>query len=304
MVDAVNSLIFNTLISERAVNLPGIGTLYVDRIGATVSGDAIIAPRYSVTFSSHASATSIVDVIAREATIDTAVASDIFERWVAKTKSGNTLEISGVGTLKDKTFIVDNELLKSLNVTQFSGLKRVQKRSSAKKWIATLSFVIIVLAACAYLYFAGYITKPNISVSFEAEIVTTEIAEPTTTTSEPDIMDVVVEENNIAEDIAVIEEKGSDVPSVEHVAGGDWRAAKDIRHRVIVGSYSTPENAERAISDIARRTPELNCSIYTLGSMYAVAIYGSSENDDCVEFMRNYSKHFPQIWIHTPKRYR
>ena len=45
MVDAVNSLIFNTLISERAVNLPGIGTLYVDRIGATVSGDTLRAPR-------------------------------------------------------------------------------------------------------------------------------------------------------------------------------------------------------------------------------------------------------------------
>lgn len=303
MVDAVNSLIYNTLISERAVHLPNIGTLYIERTGATIDDNNILMPRYSVAFSSHASATSIVDVVARAAAVDVATANDIFERWIAKTKDGNILEISGVGTLRDKTFITDAELLRSLNATQFNDLKRTQKRGGALKWVVILSILIIALGACSYLYFAGYIAKPDISVTFKAEVVTTEIAKPTIPDVEPDITEIAPKEDNNVEEIAVIEDESSDNLTDERI-NNDWTKSDNIRHRVIVGSYSTKENAERAIRDIEGRMPELNCTVYTLGSMYAVAIFGSSENDDCVEFMRNYHKHFSQIWVHTPKRYR
>lgn len=287
MVEAVNGLIFNTLIAERAVNLPTIGTLYIERTAATTDGNRVVAPRYVVNFSSHLEAVSIVDVIARTASVDTATANDIFERWTAKVKDCNVLQISGVGLLKDKTFITDNELLNALNNNQINNLEITRKQGSAMRWIVVLVALVVVLVGCAYLYFSMQCDDEIVDVPCTVQEVVTE--------------KVVVPEDNIEEEVIVIEE-----PEViiEEPAVEVWTEAKDIRHRVIVGSYSTRENAERAIRDIERRKPELTCSVYVLGSMYAVAIYGSADNADCEEFMREYKSDFAQMWIHTPKRYR
>ncbi|MBQ8366289.1 MAG: SPOR domain-containing protein [Alistipes sp.] len=287
MVEAVNGLIFNTLIAERAVNLPTIGTLYIERTAATTDGKRAIAPRYAVSFSSHLEAVSIVDVIARTASVDTATANDIFERWTAKVKDCNVLQISGVGVLKDKTFITDNELLNALNNNQITNLEITRKQGSAMRWIVVLVALVVVLVGSAYLYFSMQCEDEIVDVPCTVQEVVTE--------------KVVVPEDNIEEEVIVIEE-----PEViiEEPAVEVWTEAKDIRHRVIVGSYSTRENAERAIRDIKRRKPELTCSVYVLGSMYAVAIYGSADNADCEEFMREYKNDFAQMWIHTPKRYR
>jgi hypothetical protein len=42
----------------------------------------------------------------------------------------------------------------------------------------------------------------------------------------------------------------------------------------------------------------------TLGTMYAVAAFGSYDKAECEEFKRAYTKEFKQAWVHTPRRYR
>jgi hypothetical protein len=84
----------------------------------------------------------------------------------------------------------------------------------------------------------------------------------------------------------------------------DWREDAGVIHRVVVGSYSTEENARRAMADIEMRLPELRCSVFTLGTMYAVAAFGSNDKAECEEFKRAYTKEFKQAWVHTPRRYR
>lgn len=298
MIDAVNGLIFNTLITERAIMLPNIGTLYIERTAATTDGRRIVAPRFAVNFSSRLEAVSIVDVIARTAAVDMAAANDIFERWTAKVKEGNTLHISGIGTLKDKTFITDDELLKALNNNQIPDLVITRKRGSAARWIVAACAVLAVAVGVAYLYQSGIFHTAD----------ATERVENVEHTAETKIEKVILPEDNIAEEVAVIDEPEVVIEEQEAVIEEPmvevWSAAKDIRHRVIVGSYSSRDNAERAISDIERHLPELTCSVYVLGSMYAVAIYGSSDHADCEAFMREYKDDFTQMWIHTPKRYR
>lgn len=290
MIDAVNGLIFNTLIAERAIKLPNIGTLYIERSAATTDGKRVVSPRYAVNFSSHVDTVSIVDIIARTASVDVTTANDIFERWEAKCREGNTLHINGVGTLRDKTFITDDELVKSLNGNQIDSLTLTRKRGSATWWIAAIVAVVAVGLAGAYLYY------PDVLCSAD----TTHYVEAVANIEEVAVNEVIVTEDNIEEEITVIEEpEVVEVPAVK-----DWTSANDIRHRVIVGSYSTKENAQRAIRDIERRLPELKCSIYMLGSMHAVAIYGSADNADCEAFMSKYGADFTQMWIHTPKRYR
>lgn len=291
MIDAVNGLIFNTLITERAIKLPNIGTLYIERTAATTDGKSIIAPRYAVNFSSHLEAVSIIDIIAQTASVDIATARDIFERWMTKVKDGNTLQLSDIGTLKDKTFITDDKLFKALNNNQITNLSITKKRGSATRWIVAVFGILAIAVGVVYLCQSEILHRADTT----QPVVVVEHVEEVT------IEEVIASEDYIVEEVAVIEEPEV---VVEEPATEVWTAKKDIRHRVIVGSYSTRDNAERAIRDIERRQPELTCSVYVLGTMYAVAIYGSSDNAECEAFMREYKEQFTQMWIHTPKRYR
>jgi hypothetical protein len=130
--------------------------------------------------------------------------------------------------------------------------------------------------------------------------------------------DVIIEEENIVEQIEptedseVAEEVAEFVEVVEAEVAEvvvedvvtDWRTRDDIRHWVVVGSYSTTANAERAIADIMKRMPQMQCNYFKLGSMYAVAAFGSADSEECQEFKRAYVKEFEQSWVYTPKKFR
>ena len=88
------------------------------------------------------------------------------------------------------------------------------------------------------------------------------------------------------------------------ISATDWRLRDDICHWVVVGSYSTKENANRAISDLERQNPDLRFTSYALGSMIAVAAYGCSTYEECKEFKDTHIDLFPQAWVHTPRRYK
>ena len=104
----------------------------------------------------------------------------------------------------------------------------------------------------------------------------------------------------VAEDVA------EEIEEIELVAPKDdnWTMHDDIRHWVVAGSYSTMENAERAIVAIEEEFSEIHCKIFTLGKMFAVAIYGSSDLEECSKYKQEHRKEFEQCWIFTPKEYR
>jgi hypothetical protein len=126
----------------------------------------------------------------------------------------------------------------------------------------------------------------------ESQIVETEVVET--------IVEETEEQGSAAEQIAEIVE----TPEPEVVTPADWRDNENIHHWVVIGSYSTTENAERAIKEFETKSPDLMFSHIRLGSMYAVASYGSAEKTDCEEFVQNHKSDFTQLWIYTPKRYR
>lgn len=297
MVESVNNLIYNTLISRRAVCLPGVGTLCITRCGASQSGNSIAAPRYTISLTSNIEAVSIVDIIAASASVSQAEADEIFQRWISKVTDDNRVVINGIGVFDNKHFAPDAELVSLLNSTQFADVKIRRKRGSLLRSV----LFILLGAAIAFTvdYFYPYLNwaswlKDKDTASSEVLVQDTQIAEP------------LLIEDVTANEVAVVEEPVSE-PIVEpepEVVATCWMDNTDIRHRVIVGSYSTIENAERAISDIERRNPDIKCAVYPLGSMFAVAVYGSSEKAECEEFVVAHRKQFSQIWIHTPKRFR
>lgn len=274
MVNEVNKLIYNTLAEHNAVVLPRVGSLGVVRRMAKMEGNRVVAPTFAVEFSSAEEGVSLCDVIASVANISSSEAEDIYLRWLDKVKEGNTLTISGVGTLRDKSFVTDTELQKALNLADKTPIK-IHSRSR-KPYIAIAAVVVALLGVGAYLFLAN-----------------DRVASP----APAPIEKVVVDEVVVAEPEPITETEIETAPT-------RWIDRDDIRHWVVVGSYSTTENAERAVEDILKRQDAECCDILTLGKMYAVAVYGSSDKADCERFVRDNRDKFKQSWVHTPKRFK
>lgn len=339
MVNEVNNIIYNLLVQEQAAHLPGIGTLSVVRRSAEMeSSDLISAPTYVVEFSSHTQATSVVDAIAYEGSIDIVSAEDIYSRWLDRVRSGSTIIIEGVGTLRDKSFVADPEFISLFNVP--GSKRRIKKHNNRGGKIAII--VILILLIIAALCAAGWFFRDKITAIFgnddkrenvienengstanleefvdaenaeiveesepEIEIEATENIEETEAIEEPQ---VVVSEEEVKPKKRVEEQPKKEAKPTSATVNGDyaedWTTRDDIRHWVVVGSYSTEENAERALQQIKEKHPETYCDIFTLGWMYAVASYGSADRDDCVKYMRKHRYEYEQMWIFTPNKYR
>ena len=291
MVGEVNKLIFNTLISEGAVYLPDVGVIYLHRIAAAeVARDRVAAPRIGVQISSHMKATSLIDVISNVASVDSAQAEDIYTRWLDKVRTANGVDIEGIGRVVNKSFVAKEQLLKSLNPLSVNEIKITRRRSNRGVVAAIFALFILVLL--------GFILYTNLD--FKAP--KTEVAEVVEEQGSESEMEVVAEEYDESTEVIEVVDEPTEEVVVEEV--NDWREAADIRHWVIIGSYSTTENAERAIATLSEKYSELMFDYIRLGSMYAVSPFGSSDIAECEAFKSEYKHEFTQMWIHTPKRFK
>ncbi|MBR5852763.1 MAG: hypothetical protein IKY74_01010 [Alistipes sp.] len=299
MVSEVNKLIFNTLITSGGVLLPEVGTIFIERKPATaLSKKRISAPRYELSFSSHRSATSIVDSIQQATNISEKEALDIYGRWLDKVSIDGVVTIEGVGVLHNKSFVADSTILSQLNPLNSAVIEVVTKKNRVALYLALLLLIPTIIAGVKYF------VLPNDNEQ-ENEIVA-EISETEVVPQPEQIVTPIVEEVDIVtEEVELIEpviEQIIQEPEPEVI--DDWRENSDIRHWAVIGSYSTEENVNRAIATLEKQHPYLKFSSFKLGSMYAVSPFGSTDREACEEFVSNYSDDFKQIWIHTPKRYK
>lgn len=298
MVSEVNKIIYNRLVSNGALYIPDVGTLTLLRQPAMyTSRKRIVSPRYFVDFSADKIADSLVDIIADVASVDVATAEDICLRWLDKVRTEDGFTIEGVGILKSGHFTLD-EALKS-QLCPF-GVDYINVTTRRRGWaFAAVACVVLMLGVVSAWWFMRdtATVEPQILVAEETVVEEPKIVEA-------EVVETIVEETEeqgSAEDqIAEIVE----TPEPEVVTPADWRDNENIRHWVVIGSYSTTENAERAIKEFETKSPDLMFSHIRLGSMYAVASYGSAEKTDCEEFVQNHKCEFAQLWIYTPKRYR
>ena len=285
MVNEVNKLIYNAIVKYHAVYLPDVGTLRVVRHSATMSSkNELVPPRFDIELSLDSSAKSLVDIVSAEVAVDRQRAEEIYARWSDKLRESGVMVIDRVGTLRDKSFVADADIIKALNISN-QPFRVSRRRNLAPLYII---FALVVFGAMGYGGWWYYTSKQVVA---PVEIVAQE------------------EESSMVETPLVEEVKSSDSEMVEEetieiVIPSDWRDREDIRHWVVVGSYSTTENAERAIAEIVKRMPDMQCKYFKLGSMFAVAAFGSNNMEECQEFKGAYSKDFPQSWIYTPKRFR
>ena len=333
MNNEVSKLIYNALIKHQILYLPEVGTLRVVRYSATMSSkNEVIPPRYDIEYSSGDCAKSLIDIISSEVGVDINRAEEIYLRWLDKAREGSVVVIDRVGELRDKSFVVDKELVDALNLCR-EPLRVIRRKSNALLYTILALILVAAIGGGAWWYFNS-MTEVNATAEKVINEETTSSVEipldVENKQSELDVVndvniakeievsedtDVIIEEENIVEQIEptedseVAEEVAEFVEVVEaevvvEDVVTDWRTRDDIRHWVVVGSYSTTANAERAIADIMKRMPQMQCNYFKLGSMYAVAAFGSADSEECQEFKRAYVKEFEQSWVYTPKKFR
>ncbi|WP_418990846.1 SPOR domain-containing protein [Alistipes sp.] len=73
------------------------------------------------------------------------------------------------------------------------------------------------------------------------------------------------------------------------------------RYYVVLGVFSTPENAARAVSQAAKRVSDTDYGIYRFGSKFMVSAFEAADAAACAEFIRRYRDTFPDLWTYRAR---
>lgn len=332
MVDEVNRLVGNILAAGGGVFLPGVGALFVERRGARrLSKRTVQPPCRVVSFSSQQQGVSLVDELSRAVRCDAAGAQDIYDRWLAHVQKDGMLTIEGVGVLKFKHFTLSPAFDRLLNP---QGHEPVRIRPAHKfDWALWIGIAAIVVAAG---FGGAEFLKSYPADGREAEVAAAEIPQtvPAAGTGIP--ADTLAAggqagagtgpdgTNVIPETAAVGTTAGAANAPARQADGasqpGSGTAGPAVLHRepaseaipvptplvsgrryVVLGVFSTPENAARAAAAAEAKEASVHCGVYRFGDKFMVSPFEAPDAEACTLFIRNYSDRFPGLWTYTAR---
>lgn len=73
------------------------------------------------------------------------------------------------------------------------------------------------------------------------------------------------------------------------------------RSYVVLGVFSTPENAARAARNAASDDVAITCGVYRFGAKYLVSPFESDDPEACTLFIRAHAERFPGMWTYTAR---
>ena len=280
MIEEVNKIIYNMLISGRGVLLPEIGALYIERQAARKLADGrLLTPRNVVLYSKQEQAPSLVDEIVAIASCSTEQAQDIYERWRAKTYQQGVLTIGGIGKLKGGSFTMDKGFMGVINP---QGVKTiVVRKKSSNKWL----YAVVGVAVLVALGFFAYVMWGDKIMGGASE--------------KPAQEQVVVPEQTVAEQTIVADSVAVQPQAVEQP---QEVKRNEYAYYVVMGIFSTPENAERAVSQVQSKIKDVECVVLPFkGGKHMVTIFGGDSAADCNAFARSYRDIYPDLWVYNKK---
>ena len=70
---------------------------------------------------------------------------------------------------------------------------------------------------------------------------------------------------------------------------------------VVMGVFSTEENAQRAIEQAESRIKDLNCRVLPFKDKFMVTLFGSDKIGDCNSFANSYRDIYADLWVYRKK---
>ncbi|MDE6778983.1 MAG: hypothetical protein K2J51_05915 [Alistipes sp.] len=338
MVTEVNKIAADALAREHALHLPGVGSLVVERRPAERLSSRRMRRAYlAVTFTSQQRGVSLVARIAAVAAVDIARAQDIYDRWLAKCGGGPTLVIEGVGRLDRKSFLVEEVFDRVLNP---AGRGEVAVgRYSRHIFGAVVAGVCIAVLAVTLgigLYYTGFgdmmadmsgifsRTERVRSAAGEAIVADNGPAAaglpdgaademPAADTKEAADADKRVDtvpggepERPAAEQLPQSSQTEQPVRDVRPAAVAESQAEDAVGRLssgcsyVVLGVFSTPENAVRAVAEARAKHGVEGGGAFVYGPKYLAALYFDMDRERCAEYARSATQ-FSDLWIYTAR---
>ncbi|MBR5845993.1 MAG: hypothetical protein IKY65_07005 [Rikenellaceae bacterium] len=281
--DSITQLLLNLLAQHRTVVLPGIGSLRFRRIAAKLDGTTLTPPRNTFRYSSREEGLSLLDEMIVVAGCTREEGEEAYRRWLHRIKQGHSVVIEGVGCIESDFFKPSEELERLLNPVAAAPIVLRRRRSLRGVWIGLAAVAVVGAAGAAWWYLQNQPTAAP-------EVVAQMVEEPA-----PEVVEEVVAEE-VAEPVsAPVEEVVAPAPP----AIGQMTSGVSY---VVVGVFSTEENARKYIEQMARRNPEIACRVYAFqGSKFMVSGFESTDGAEASAFIRDHRAALPDLWVYKRK---
>ncbi len=314
MVEEVNRLLGNLLAAGEQVALPGVGTLsLVTRPARRLTKRLVMPPLREVEFTATQQGKSLPARLAEAAGCPAEQAEEIYGRWLGHTREGEVLTLLGIGTLKGGRFTPESGFDARLNPQGRKPLTVRRKRRF--DWSIFLGIAAILITAgiafYGYQHFYGVsISAPVTTSADSAQTVHAPLAQeqaknissatttpeqtPTgTTPAQASATAATAPQPTHEPTHAPVAETPQTHPSVMTLTSG--------RYYVVLGVFSSPENAERAVAQAAEADGTLRSGIYRFGQKWMVSPFESDDTEACALFRKAHADRFPEMWVYKAR---
>ena len=235
----------------------------------------------------------MVEEIVRVASCSQEQAEDIYLRWLEKTRKDNRLVIEGIGELVDKSFRMEEEFARTINP---KGVRTLVVKRSSHWWVYVI--VLICLAVSAgflyYAYFGGEMattqaTKSEVAVIESADVVGVE--KEGVVVEQPDSLSAEAAVEPVVEGV-IVEEAVEQTTAVQ-------AESQRYAHYVVYGVYSSEENSVKAVAEVQKKQPGVECVVLPYKNKYMVTIFGSNSAEECQRYLNR--SPLGGLWIYKVK---
>lgn len=297
MKQQLDNLIINTLLDEREVYLPGVGTLILVRNTAKLlTKTKLQAPYNELRLTKENRGSSITMHISSIAQVSEERAFDIYNEWLALSLRNDILTINGLCTIENGEIETDKSFEDMANPNG-RGVVKIKPRTNY--FLYTIATLCILFA----LGIAGYVLYTNNTfnkTSIKSNIPQASEAFERTSAQNSEEVSKIVEAPQVAETTEATKEV--EQPVVESYDGPAILPMQKGCSYAVWGVYNELENAEKAKAWLATRFPELEADIYQYDERYMVALCELSSRSECgrkVSAWRAEHKSFKNVWVYT-----
>lgn len=302
--DSITQLLFNALAQRQTVVLPGVGSLRFKRIAAKLEGSTLTPPRNMFRYSSREEGRSLLDMLISAAGCTREEGEEAYRRWLRRIKQGHSIVIEGVGRIEEDFFKPSDELEQLLNPGASAPLTIKRRRSWRGVWITLAAVAVIGVAGAAWWYVQMQPTSTPAVVAQKVEKTKTEVIEVA------EKVDSVVAEQvateavpEVAPEVAPVQKESApaSAPTPVPVSTEIGEMTSGMSY-VVMGVFSTEENARKYVTQLAKRAPEIGCRIYRFqGAKFMVSGFESADGAAATTFIREHRTQFPDLWAYKRK---
>ena len=314
-MDQVSNLVYNALAKRQGVVLPGIGTLYAVTVPAEMQKPGVVTPpvnRVELVTDELPGIPHLVDLIAGYDQTDPEQAREIYNRWLAENCSEEGVTIGAVGNIREGVFTPDPGLEEALNPVD-TGAVRLPGRIDAKRVAMWVVFAVLIGVGIS----VGAIVWYEYSEQMRIVRLSEQPVLPASVPAAPDSPAVKVPAAAGSDSSAGESGASAGVDSSAAVPAKQPEPVREpatvpaaklvpataaMHYYVIVGTYSTDQNAEKFIASAQKKNDKLEyAKIPMPNGKILVSVFGATAETEANRMKNEVSGLFPDAWVFKSK---